>query len=456
MTPDQPDRQDQPNRQEQQDRPGPYDRPGSLADRLAGPASVPLPREPFWLRSFRPGPAPDDPAATAKLERDPFPLDEAYRLADDILAALAALHRAGRVRGGLEPSDVLLHDGRATLRDHGDVRPAHGEPAGDVRAAALLLYAVFPADRPAAVTDLLTDLRAELRGGGRGGGRAGGRGGLPPEAWAEQARTAAGDGRSVSAQEFRQLLAATRRPTSGVPPQPRRRRRHVLLATAAALTLAATAAVPALHRLPWPGPQPARQQNLAQAPVVLGPTKATRPTAAVVATSTTGRSTTRPTSVSPEATRTVRAPAGAAPTRTRSVPGTVIVPPAPAPSSSPESAAVTWLTDDAGKCVDARGADGSVLLRTCLRVPEQDWRLSDGQIIGYADKCLVAHPDTSAVRVATCADEPDQSWTSQDGRLANAGQCLTGSGPSSSDGPEVRLADCTGADEQTWTFSRAH
>lgn len=49
----------------------------------------------------------------------PLTPDEAYGIADDLLAGLAALHAAGHVHRDVKPANVLLKDGRAALADLG-------------------------------------------------------------------------------------------------------------------------------------------------------------------------------------------------------------------------------------------------------------------------------------------------------------------------------------------------
>jgi serine/threonine protein kinase len=101
----------------------------------------------------------------------------AFALADDILAGLVAIHESRHLHRDIKPENVLLKAGRAKLCDLGITMPvdnvtrhniagtgpylapelATGQPTvrSDLYAAALVIDAMFPEDRPDAVTKLL-------------------------------------------------------------------------------------------------------------------------------------------------------------------------------------------------------------------------------------------------------------------------------------------------------------
>ncbi|MEU0558146.1 protein kinase [Dactylosporangium sp. NPDC006015] len=192
----------------------------------------------------------------ARLRRGDVPVEEAFAIADDLLAGLGAIHGSGHLHRDIEPENVLLDGGRAKLCDLGVTAAvaahtehnlagtgpylapelAAGQPTvrSDIYAAALVIDALFaphdlervnalltrassarPVDRPVDVAAF----RAAL---------AGSRQPVPP---ADPQRPAQGVGPRTAVP-----AAAGRRPA------PARRRRTATLATAGVAVLAAGAA----------------------------------------------------------------------------------------------------------------------------------------------------------------------------------------------------------------------
>ncbi|MFI5894724.1 protein kinase [Actinoplanes sp. NPDC051513] len=144
--------------------------------------------DPHVIQILDAGAPPDRPAWLAmelcdesladRMRRGPVPAGEAFALADDMLAGLAALHANGHLHRDIKPENVLLEDGVAKLGDLGITAPvtaltehhlagtgpylapelATGQPTvrTDLYAAALVLDQLFEPLGLDAVTRLLT------------------------------------------------------------------------------------------------------------------------------------------------------------------------------------------------------------------------------------------------------------------------------------------------------------
>lgn len=144
--------------------------------------------DPHVVQILDAGAPPDRPAWLAmelcdesladRVRRGPVPAAEAFGLAGDLLAGLAALHAGGHLHRDIKPENVLLKDGTAKLGDLGITTPvtaltehnlagtgpylapelATGQPTvrTDLYAAALVLDRLFEPLELDAVTRLLT------------------------------------------------------------------------------------------------------------------------------------------------------------------------------------------------------------------------------------------------------------------------------------------------------------
>lgn len=89
---------------------------------------------PYYIMEYVEG-----PTLATRLKRGPLPLDEVYRLADDLLDAVEYAHRKGFIHRDIKPANIFLRDDRALLGDFGIARPLRagdssltrpGEPIG--------------------------------------------------------------------------------------------------------------------------------------------------------------------------------------------------------------------------------------------------------------------------------------------------------------------------------------
>jgi hypothetical protein len=113
-----------------------------------------------------------------------------------------------------------------------------------------------------------------------------------------------------------------------------------------------------------------------------------------------------------------------------------------------------------GECIDIphqNTADGTPMsLFHCHGSPNQQWTISNGQIMGMGGSCLdvqgSAAVDGAPIIIVACNGRPSQRWSFVNGQIIGiGGKCMDTSGGGSMDHTPVILVACSSAPSQLWS-----
>jgi hypothetical protein len=128
-------------------------------------------------------------------------------------------------------------------------------------------------------------------------------------------------------------------------------------------------------------------------------------------------------------------------------------------SWAPANAAQIVITNTL-ECIDIphqQANDGTaVTLFGCHGSPNQQWTLSNGQIIGMSGVCLdvmgSAPRDGAAVIIVHCNGSNSEKWVLTNGQIVGiGGKCIALVGPTAQDHTALVIAPCTSAPSQQWS-----
>jgi hypothetical protein len=113
-----------------------------------------------------------------------------------------------------------------------------------------------------------------------------------------------------------------------------------------------------------------------------------------------------------------------------------------------------------GECIDIphqNTADGTPMsLFHCHGSPNQQWSISNGQVMGMGGVCLdvlgSAAVDGAQIIIVACNGRPSQKWSFINGQIIGiGGKCVDTSGGGSMDHTPVILMACSSAPSQQWS-----
>src|SRR5271168_1434721 len=113
-----------------------------------------------------------------------------------------------------------------------------------------------------------------------------------------------------------------------------------------------------------------------------------------------------------------------------------------------------------GECIDIphqNTADGTPMsLFRCHGSPNQQWTISNGQVMGMAGSCLdvqgSAAVDGAQIIIVACNGRLSQKWSFVNGQIVGiGGKCINTSSGGSMDHTPVILMTCSSAPSQQWS-----
>jgi hypothetical protein len=113
-----------------------------------------------------------------------------------------------------------------------------------------------------------------------------------------------------------------------------------------------------------------------------------------------------------------------------------------------------------GECIDVPHqdtADGTPMsLFHCHGSPNQQWTISNGQVIGIGGSCLdvqgSAAVDGAQIIIVACNGRASQKWSFANGQIIGiGGKCIDTSGGGSMDHTPVILVACSSVPSQQWS-----